>query len=777
MKILRLRRLRKKGMSSSVKRKTEEQRRVRNLLNRSLPLKITICVATFLLAVMSITMFERYQNLGVTVGFNADVDYYNSFEFKYEDPEKTNRIRIDAVSTIPDIFRFEENELERDLSVIATHVKQWLIDRKAMEDVTPPVSEDEFDDLREKYEKLIKRDVPGLSEEDISVITGLEKPIEGMAKITSIIEGLFNEKFTVSSVAVPANGLDVQPKQFSAIEAKITLAVKEACQDVTENEKQKLLKIPFFFVNQRNVNQLYMYDDLKTKGLIQAAVEKSIKPEYKTVTRGSTIVGRGNRIRREHVVQLMENLQRSDESKLRGEMVSYYLGVAAVVAILFILFGIYLRFYQSGTFSSNARLAVIGMIIVLTLIFSKLFICLRFYNPFFFVHPIFDYPVFVPFAAILASLMFGMNLALVMSFVLGALVGVIFDFSLSHGLLALTSSITAAYFSAGVRRRSDLVKISLMIGCASSIVVLAVSMAKNMGVALTQLWQCLGGFSFALLGAGLATVSLPIFEYVFRITTNISLMELTDTKHQLLRRLIMETPGTYHHSLVVGNLAEAAAESVGANALLARVSSYYHDIGKLKKPGYFSENEKQTKSKHDSLIPSMSSLIIVSHAKDGVDLAIKHKLNKEIIDIIKQHHGTSLVYFFYKRAIELGNEGEPVDQSDFRYPGPKPQSKEAAIIMLADSVEAASRSLDRVSSSKLSSLVRDIITSKFSDGQLDECDLTLKDLHKIEDTFVHILMGSLHQRVKYPKEGEKTLPSNGELEETESDEAAEVKTS
>ncbi len=767
MKILRLRKLRKKGLSSSVSRKTEEQRRVRNLLNTSMIVKVTIAITVFALVVMCMTMLERYRDLGVTVGFNADVDYYNSFEFRYPDVEQTMQKRLKAVSMIPDIYRFEANELERDLSTIITNVKQWLVERKELESGEIPPTEEALNQLRDECGKRIRKDVPRLTEEEVSLITSLDKPLEGILKTKDVLEGFFDVKITLSNAKIPTSGPNITPKRFIEIENEIAQAVRNAFKDTPDEEKKKLLEIPFFFVNRRHINRLYIYDDAKTKERLQKAVEQNITTEYKKVTRGSTIVSRGRKIRREHLVQLMENLERSDDAKPRSEKALYYLGVGAIVAVLFILFGSYLKFYQPPVSSSNVRLAVIGVIVILTLVFSKVFIHLKF------IHPFFDYPVFVSFAAVLTSLMLGMNLAFVMSFIVATLVGVMFDFRLSHGFLALTSGIAAAYFAVNVSRRSDLVKVSLMIGGVSFVAVFAVSVAENMGVALTQLWQCFGGFFFAVVGTGLATISLPVFEYVFRITTNISLMELTDTKNLLLRRLIMETPGTYHHSLVVGNLVEAAAERVGANALLGRVASYYHDIGKLKKPAYFSENERLSKSKHDSLIPSMSSLIIVSHVKDGVDLAIKHKLPKEIVDIIRQHHGTNLVYYFYKRATEMGNEVEPVNENDFRYPGPKPSSREAAIIMLADSVEAASRSLERASSSKVGTLVHDIVTSKFEDGQLDECDLTLKNLHTIEETFVHILMGSLHQRVKYPKEGETTLPANGEIEEPGDDRVAE----
>ncbi|MFH1355395.1 MAG: HDIG domain-containing metalloprotein, partial [Candidatus Omnitrophota bacterium] len=244
---------------------------------------------------------------------------------------------------------------------------------------------------------------------------------------------------------------------------------------------------------------------------------------------------------------------------------------------------------------------------------------------------------------------------------------------------------------------------------------------------------------------------LPLFEYLFNTITNISLLELADFNHPLMQRMILEAPGTYHHSLIVGNLSEAACSAIGANALLARIGAYYHDIGKLEKPEYFSENQNIFASKHDTLTPSMSKLVITSHTKDGVELAKKYKLNQNIINFIHQHHGKSLVYFFYRRALESLEDDQEIKEEGFRYPGPKPDSKETAIVMLADSVEAATRALKEPSPPKISEVVHKIINNKFIDGQLDECDLTLKNLEKIAEVFIRLLGGIYHSRITYPE--------------------------
>ncbi len=269
------------------------------------------------------------------------------------------------------------------------------------------------------------------------------------------------------------------------------------------------------------------------------------------------------------------------------------------------------------------------------------------------------------------------------------------------------------------------------------------------------------------IAAFVVMATLKIFEYLFGVLTNFSLLELSDFNHPLLKKMILEAPGTYHHSLVVSNLAEAASDAIGANALLARVGAYYHDIGKLVKPEYFTENQIGMSNKHDNIEPSVSRLVILNHVKEGMDLARKYKLSQTIIDFIPQHHGTSLMHYFYQRALEEAQDSTAVKEEDFRYPGPKPQTKEAAIIMLADSSEGATRSLDEATQANIEETVKKIINNKFIDGQLDECLLTLAEINKISLTFSRVLGAMYHSRVKYSEKrnGSKNGNSSRKLAE------------
>ena len=285
-------------------------------------------------------------------------------------------------------------------------------------------------------------------------------------------------------------------------------------------------------------------------------------------------------------------------------------------------------------------------------------------------------------------------------------------------------------------------------GLINLVTILSVDLYK--GDLLTRgTYDLSAGFLGAVLISMIVSASLPFFEALFDIATDIKLLELLDPNQPLLKELVYKSPGTYHHSIVIGNLAEAAAEAIGENPLLARVGAYYHDVGKTRKPEYFIENQRPFENKHDQLTPSMSSLIIAAHVKDGIDMAREHKLPTSVIDIIRQHHGTSMISYFYQKAKEL-RPLIKISEADYRYPGPRPRTKVAAIVMLSDSVEAASRTLDNPTPQRIQALTNSVITRIFLDDQLVMCDITLRDLREIARSFNLILSGIFHHRIDYP---------------------------
>lgn len=336
--------------------------------------------------------------------------------------------------------------------------------------------------------------------------------------------------------------------------------------------------------------------------------------------------------------------------------------------------------------------------------------------------------------------------------------------SFEFAIVSLVCGFTAVFLTHDVRRRTKVVRAGFYVGLIATALAVAVGEIDVTGGWQLAGLQALTSVLIGILTASVASILLPMLEGLFRITTDISWVELSDLNHPLLKRMTIEAPGTYHHSLVVARLSEAAAEAVGANESMCRVASYFHDIGKLNKPQYFIENVNPDENPHDDLTPTMSALIIIAHVKDGVDLALKYGLNNEIISVIREHHGTTLVQYFYHRAREQRREFEKrvaegeanaddapvVERKTFRYPGPRPSTRESAIISLADGVESASRSLAKPTPQKIEQLIDDITKQRLEEGQLDTCGLTLSDLAKIRKSFYNTLCGMMHNRISYP---------------------------
>lgn len=399
-------------------------------------------------------------------------------------------------------------------------------------------------------------------------------------------------------------------------------------------------------------------------------------------------------------------------------------------------------------------------------------------------------PLLVPyaFAPLVLSVLLGKNhgiYAAVFASLWGAfLVGRIDPIFL---VISLITGFIAVYLTIQVRRRSRLIRAGAYVGIATWVLAAAFGQIGPINLLGETDWKMIGWQSLAAVGMGFATAILasgilPVLENIFRITTDISWLEMSDLNHPLLRRLSLEAPGTYHHSLAVANLAEAASECVGANPTISRVCAYFHDIGKLVKPEYFTENMRPGVNPHDDLTPTMSALIIIAHVKEGVDLALKNKLNSQIVDVILQHHGTSLVSYFYQRALQQQNDAKlggkimnmrpedipDVKEESFRYPGPKPQTKEAAIISLADAVESASRSLERPTPQRIEDLVNGLIEKRIAENQLDECPLTLAELRRVAQSFRFTLVNMLHARIAYPKRDEKDKETSSPRREQQS---------
>ena len=352
--------------------------------------------------------------------------------------------------------------------------------------------------------------------------------------------------------------------------------------------------------------------------------------------------------------------------------------------------------------------------------------------------------------AMIICLFLGFELAVPCAVVMAILVAMVFQTDFTLFIYFLLNSTMAAYWIRNCRERKVFIKAGALLGLLNMAIVTAIGVYLSQTTLEKLIWDWafgfLGGIGSGIVAAGI----IPMVEIAFDYTTDIKLLELANLDRPILRKLLIEAPGTYHHSVIVGAMVEAAASEIGVNSLLAKVCGYYHDIGKIKKPLYFIENQRDGKNKHDKLAPSMSSLILVAHVKDGIEIAKKNRLGSAIFDTIQQHHGTSLITYFYDKAKQQRGEGD-VNIDDFRYPGPKPQTREIALVMLADVVEAASRTLANPTPARIQGLVQNLINKVFSDGQLDNCDLTLRDLHKIAKSFNKILNAIHHHRIEYPE--------------------------
>ncbi len=359
------------------------------------------------------------------------------------------------------------------------------------------------------------------------------------------------------------------------------------------------------------------------------------------------------------------------------------------------------------------------------------------------------------FGAILITVFQGLNMAMLFSLLASIFASLLIDGNIEFLIYFFAGSLYASYLVREYRERGILIKVGLKIGLMNILMCLAIESIYGQFFTVEVLVSVIAAFLGGVFGGVISTGIIPLVEMAFGFTTDIKLLELANLDQPLLRELMVQAPGTYHHSVIVSNMVEATAKAINANPLLAKVAAYYHDIGKMKKPLYFIENQMGGENRHEKLAPSMSSLILIAHVKDGVELAKQHKLGQEITDIIEQHQGKGLIAYFYQKAKEQAMnksmKGIEVNEDDFRYPGPKPQTKEAGLVMLADMVEAASRSLPDPTPARINGTVQKIINKVFSDGQLDECELTLKDLHEIAKSFNKTLSGIFHQRVEYPE--------------------------
>ena len=428
---------------------------------------------------------------------------------------------------------------------------------------------------------------------------------------------------------------------------------------------------------------------------------------------------------------------------------SFFVGSFFMSMVVYFIFFKDIKRYKPAFINEQKMVFLLGLLLVATLLTGRIFEYLNYSMGKGLGFPdgmtaMFGTPI--PVGAMLVALIFDFHAALMFSLVISLITGVWFH-NPYIPVYVFIGSLTAAFSVIRCKKRSALIRggfyVSVVNIVTTGIILLLTSNLFTEAAPAGIFFAVASGFFIM----ALVSIMLPVIEYFFSISTDISLLELLDLGQPLMKSLMINAPGTYHHSIIVGNLAEAAAEAVGANPLLSRVTAYYHDIGKIKMPEYFVENQQGAINRHERLAPHMSAMILVSHVKEGTELARQYKLPKSVIDILQQHHGTRLMSFFYQKAKD---QSGAANLDEYRYPGPKPQTRVAALVMMADAVEAAARALTDPTSARISALVEKIINEIFLDGQIDECELTLKDMSEIKKRFTFVLTSIFHKRIEYP---------------------------
>ncbi|HRE04274.1 MAG TPA: HDIG domain-containing protein [Opitutaceae bacterium] len=584
----------------------------------------------------------------------------------------------------------------------------------------------------------------------------------------SVLGGQTENRVTVFRI-LKQSGEVAQRSVQSLEEAHTFLRINLAAEGMGKETHLALYRI---FQNGLTPNLIY---DRAATERLQGDALKALRPATVQVARGQTLVEQGARVSAEqyemlqaHRKFLMENsnLEFNEGLQLFGRIL---LVLAMVLASLF-----YIRMEDNETVQSNSRLALLALTVVVNLALVRATYSMG-SLPFFVENAaagsLLPYLAPTALAPLIVAILINAGSAIFMALLISIFTGVIYGNRLDLLVLTFLASMVAIFASRSSRKRGRVVRAAVLGGLTVAGFALLFGVVDQLPVA-TVFKQMGAGLATGLLTGVVVVGLLPVLEGLFRRTTDITLLELTDFNHPLLRLMQLEAPGSYHHSLVVAQLAENAANAIEANPLLARVCALFHDIGKTTKPDYFTENQRDGINPHDDANPSLSALIIKAHVKDGVDLALKHKLPRAVIDVIQQHHGTTLIRYFFQRAVQdlarpsLPRGGTPdlrettprgdvarVCETTYRYDGPRPQFRESAIIHLADMCEAASRSMRKVTPQHLGELIEQIFRGSIADGQLDEAPLTLEELNKVKSSFNFTLLNMLHSRVAYPAQG------------------------
>lgn len=679
---------------------------------------------------------------GIGLGEPASRNFRAPVAFTTKDLDATRLAREKARRSAPLVFETNDKFEEKPLPL--RQVFEEGGDSKALDNISNKATRRKMRSLLPRLRREKKRVSRVLELVENAVLAspiGWDRARLRMAG-EAIIEGEASEEKRKIDMAkiVP---IDAQSERFRAL-------FSELIKDLSD-EEQKV----FLSAAEGLLEAEVKLDEVRTTEIENQAAEAvvSVRKEF---PEGALLVKRGEEVRRQHLVQLSDAKEKYMRSAAGQQLrFQHLVGVAVVVLVLMAAVGFYLSHYQPELVHSNLQRLSFALITLVLVGSARLFAVLGF-SPY--LAPV---PLMVMVLCLVYDQRFG--------FEMGALYAVLVGLAQGGGMafvVLMLGAMTAALLTGNVRTRSELIKTGLVVGCAQWAAALGLGLYTSEGeiavplqfwgnpLVADSLWALGNGLMSGFLVSGL----LPAIEHLFGVSTDIRLLEWSDPNQPLLQRLLLEAPGTYHHSMVVGSLGADAAEAIGANPLLARVSAYFHDIGKLKKPEYFAENmPNDQKNPHDDLSPTMSKLIITAHPRDGAEMAEQHGLPGEVQRIILESHGSTMTRYFWDRAKEQqeGEDQKP-KESTFRYRLPTPSNKESACIMLADAVESATRSMESPSPGQIKDIVHKIIMDRLHDGQLNESGLTITDLNRVEETLVRGLSGVFHSRIRYPDQEEES---------------------
>ncbi|MBI4446159.1 MAG: HDIG domain-containing protein [Acidobacteria bacterium] len=723
----------------------------------------------FTIIVASLLVGYQFESLpDYKIGDIADRNIEASYNFTVEDTEATLRKEQETLEAVPGIFNLDlriNSRIEGELRAAFAEGRVQLEQEKSHLNLRPaqPLPQG----TRQRLLPLLIEKLPRLDQEgvletllDHSFSQDLENQMvrllqEAMKYPGVVLSrdplGLYQSRGIILRNTV--SGQDEMLEDWTSVRdlEQARNLLRHSSFELTQLKDAEREKVVRFLERRIVPNLAY---NAAASGDLEELALREVDPVLIQVKKGRTLVRAGDEIRARELM-LVNALKRLKQPR---RLLGQFVGIGLLVGCLLYALWHYLLAHQERHKKIRNHYVLLVLVLAISLIVTRLFMALadvvaQSLATESLRHPSHFY-LFAPFAlgALLIILLVDVNFAVLYS-VTFALCTALMSGEISLFVYALMGSWAAIYALDQYRERSVIVRAGAVIGAVNVLVAFALQLYQGQNGFNWDLFalRSVGGLTSGLFAAMLASLLLPVLESLFEITTDIRLLELSNLNTELLRKLALEAPGTYHHSIMVGTLGEAAAEAIGANALLVRVGAYYHDIGKMKKPEYYVENQIYTANKHENLSPSMSSLIIASHVKDGLAMAEEANLVPKVRDMIPQHHGTRLMTYFYQKAKEAAEEkGEEVSENDFRYPGPRPQTKEAAILMLSDQVEAAARTLQDPAPGQIRSMIRRLVQSTIQDGQFDECDITMSELEKISQAFERVITTMYHHRIEYP---------------------------